>query len=134
MFQRIKEIYANWQESRSMKTDGATLASPSTNQNKTDDLDTTATQLPAGTGQNDADLQALKDQQAIDDKRIMLSADERDAQNAADEASMNLVRRQGEDHKHKFKRGVLPGGKYVKTCDLCGEIVSIDFTEWQVLA
>lgn len=37
-------------------------------------------------------------------------------------------------HQHKFRKGILPGGKYVKTCSVCGDMVSIEQSEWITLA
>ena len=76
------------------------------------------------------DMQALKDQQAVDDARILRTKDEVDAVNAADSASMSLVNHE----THVWKRGILPGQKYIKTCSIGGEIVNIEFPEWQNLA
>lgn len=36
-----------------------------------------------------------------------------------------------EDHDHVWKRGLLPGGKYTKSCKVCFVREPIDFAEWQ---
>lgn len=40
------------------------------------------------------------------------------------------------DHEHRWKRGILAGGKYVKSCfvDGCGKIEQIAFEEWQTIS
>ena len=40
------------------------------------------------------------------------------------------------DHEHRWRRGILAGGKYVKSCfvDGCGKIVQIAFEEWQTIS
>lgn len=35
---------------------------------------------------------------------------------------------------HLWKRGLLPGGKYIKTCAVGGEMVNIDFAEWSTIS
>ena len=37
------------------------------------------------------------------------------------------------EHSHVWKRGILPGGKYIKTCT-CGDIEYIPFEQWQVIS
>lgn len=40
------------------------------------------------------------------------------------------------EHEHRWKRGILTGGKYVKTCFVegCGKIEQILFEEWQTIS
>lgn len=37
------------------------------------------------------------------------------------------------DHKHNWRRGILPGSKYIKTCNSCWETENVSFDEWQTL-
>lgn len=37
------------------------------------------------------------------------------------------------DHTHKFKRGVLPGQKYIRQC-ACGVFEPVSYAEWQNIA
>lgn len=86
-------------------------------------------QIDAETNEQDKEaLRVLFREQAAEDQRIKRSIVEIDAANEANEASMNLVL----SHDHKWKRGMLPGGKYIKTC-ACGKMEEIDFAEFSVL-
>jgi hypothetical protein len=39
-----------------------------------------------------------------------------------------------ETERVAWRRGVLPGGKYIKTCPLCGAMVPVEFSEWQTIS
>lgn len=69
------------------------------------------------------------EQMRVDNLRIM-GDDESDEKFESSMSLLDLT-----EHKHKFKRGMLPGGKYVKTCSVngCGEMEEIDFAEFSVM-
>lgn len=35
---------------------------------------------------------------------------------------------------HRYRRGILNGGRYIKSCLVCGHIEEIDFSEWSTIA
>lgn len=48
-------------------------------------------------------------------------------------ASSDSLTAAPEHDTHVWKRGMLPGGKYIKTCSVGGEMEDVDFETWQTL-
>lgn len=79
-------------------------------QNKIEDLNTNATQLQPAAGTNEQTSEVAENENLNQDESVP-------------------------EHEHKWRRGMLPGGKYIKTCAVtgCGAMEEIDFAEFSVL-